>query len=195
VHSNEIPLADFLLIGGGLASATAAEILRAAGAEGRIAILSAEKILPYHRPPLSKSFLLNGPDKTNILIHDEAFYRDRDIEIHLGARVRWVDVGNRTVETDAGAHFSFHKLLIATGAGVNRLSTPGADLSGVHYLHTVSDALSLYKGRRSWGELYCDGARCRLLDARHRHDLDRERASALQQATLAGGLRVLRRIL
>ena len=146
MHSNEIPLADFLLIGGGLASATAAEILRAAGAEGRIAILSAEKILPYHRPPLSKSFLINGPDKTNILIHDEAFYRDRDIEIHLGARVRWVDVGSRTIETDAGAHFSFSKLLIATGAGVNRLSAPGADLSGVHYLHTVSDALSLYRG-------------------------------------------------
>jgi NADPH-dependent 2,4-dienoyl-CoA reductase/sulfur reductase-like enzyme/predicted acylesterase/phospholipase RssA len=80
------------------------------------------------------------------LIHDEAFYRDRDLEIHLGARVRSVDVGGRTIETDAGAHFSFGKLLIATGAGVNRLSAPGADLSGVHYLHTVSDALSLYRG-------------------------------------------------
>ena len=146
MHSQEIPQADFLLIGGGLASATAAETLRAAGAEGSIAILSAERTLPYHRPPLSKSFLVKGPDKTNILIHDEAFYRDRDIQIHLGARVRGVDVGSRIIETDAGAHFSFRKLLIATGAGVNRLSAPGADLSGVHYLHTVSDALSLYRG-------------------------------------------------
>ena len=146
MHSQEIPQADFLLIGGGLASATAAETLRAAGAEGSIAILSAERTLPYHRPPLSKSFLVKGPDKTNILIHDEAFYRDRDIQIHLGARVRGVDVGSRIIETDAGALFSFRKLLIATGAGVNRLSAPGADLSGVHYLHTVSDALSLYRG-------------------------------------------------
>ena len=100
MHSNEIPLADFLLIGGGLASATAAETLRAAGAEGSIAILSAERTLPYHRPPLSKSFLVKGPDKTNILIHDEAFYRDRDIQIHLGARVRGVDVGSRIIETE-----------------------------------------------------------------------------------------------
>ena len=145
MHSQEIPQVDFLLIGGGLASATAAETLRAAGAEGGTAILSAEKTLPYHRPPLSKGFLLNGPDKTNILIHDEAFYRDRDIQIHLGARVRGVDVGSRIIETDADAHFSFRKLLIATGAGVNRLSAPGGDLSGVHYLHTVSDALSLYR--------------------------------------------------
>jgi NADPH-dependent 2,4-dienoyl-CoA reductase/sulfur reductase-like enzyme len=44
--SKEIPLVDFLLIGGGLASATAAETLRAAGAEGGIAILSAERLFP-----------------------------------------------------------------------------------------------------------------------------------------------------
>ena len=36
-HLNELPLVDFLLLGGGLASATAAETLRAAGAEGSIA--------------------------------------------------------------------------------------------------------------------------------------------------------------
>jgi NADPH-dependent 2,4-dienoyl-CoA reductase/sulfur reductase-like enzyme len=145
VHSNEIPFVDFLLIGGGLASATTAETLRVAGAEGSVAILSAEKTLPYHRPPLSKGFLLNGPDKTNILIHEEAFYRDRDIQIHLGARVCRVDVDSRTIETDGGARFRFGKLLIATGASVDRLSAPGANLAGVHYLHTVSDALSLYR--------------------------------------------------
>ena len=68
----ETTLVDFLLVGGGLASATAAETLRAGGAEGSIAILSAEDTLPYHRPPLSKDFLLKGPEKANILIHDEA---------------------------------------------------------------------------------------------------------------------------
>src|SRR5262245_13367633 len=97
VRSSEAPFGDFLLLGGGLASATAAETLRAAGAEGSIAILCAEKTLPYHRPALSKEFLLNGPGQTRILIHDEAFYRDREIEIHTGTRVRRVDVGSRTI--------------------------------------------------------------------------------------------------
>jgi NADPH-dependent 2,4-dienoyl-CoA reductase/sulfur reductase-like enzyme/predicted acylesterase/phospholipase RssA len=145
VRSKEIPLVDFLLLGGGLASATAAETLRAAGAVGSIAILCAETILPYHRPPLSKDFLLNGPDKTKVLIHDEAFYRDRDILIHLGARACRVDVDSRTIETDGGAYFRFGKLLIATGASVDRLSAPGANLAGIHYLRTVSDALALYQ--------------------------------------------------
>ncbi len=144
MRSNEIPLIDFLLLGGGLASATAAESLRTAGAEGSIAILCAETTLPYHRPPLSKSFLLNSPDQTNVLIHDEAFYRDREIDVHLGARVCRVDVESRIVETDRD-HFRFSKLLIATGASVDRLAAPGAHLRGIHYLRTVNDALSLYE--------------------------------------------------
>jgi NAD(P)H-nitrite reductase large subunit len=145
VSTKDPPLVDFLLVGGGLASATAAETLRAAGAEGSIAIVCAETTLPYHRPPLSKDFLLNGPDKTNVLIHDETFYRDRDIGIHLGARVCHVDVDSRMVETDAGTQFRCGKLLIATGASVDRLDAPEAGLAGIHYLRSVSDAFSLYQ--------------------------------------------------
>src|SRR6516162_2401479 len=144
VHSNEIPFVDFLLLGGGLASATAAETLRAAGAEGSVAIMGAETTLPYHRPPLSKGFLLNGPDQTKILIHDEAFYREREIGIHLATRGFRVDADSRTVETDRG-HFRFGKLLIASGASVNSYACPGAQLAGIHYLRTVNDALSLYE--------------------------------------------------
>src|SRR6516162_2996492 len=143
MHSKEIPFVDFLLLGGGLASATAAETLRAAGAEGSVAIVCAETTLPYHRPPLSKGFLLKGPDQTKILIHDEAFYREREIGIHLATRVCQVDVDTCTIETDRGGHFRFGRLLIATGANVDRLSAPGANLAGIHYLRTVCDALSL----------------------------------------------------
>lgn len=141
----ETPLVDFLLVGGGLASATAAETLRAGGAEGSIAILSADVTLPYHRPPLSKDFLLKGPENANILIHDEAYYREHDIAVHLGARVARVDCASRTLATEQGAEFGFAKLLIATGASVDRLSVPGANLGGIHYLRTAADALSLYE--------------------------------------------------
>ena len=143
--ASEAPLIDFLLLGGGLASATAAETLRATGTDGRIAILCAENTLPYYRPPLSKEFLLKGPDQTKILMHDHSFYRDRDIAIHLGSRVRRVDVDSRTVETDARDHFRFGKLLIATGASLHRLSVPGANLESIHYLRTANDAVSLYQ--------------------------------------------------
>ena len=59
--------------------------------------------------------------------------------------MRRVDVDRRTIETDGGDHFRFGKLLIATGASVHRLSVPGANLEGIHYLRTANDALSLYQ--------------------------------------------------
>jgi NADPH-dependent 2,4-dienoyl-CoA reductase/sulfur reductase-like enzyme/predicted acylesterase/phospholipase RssA len=143
--ANKAQPVDFLLIGGGLSSAVAAETLRAADADGSIAILCAENTLPYYRPPLSKEFLVKGPEQTKVLIHDHSFYRDRDIDVHLGTRVSRVDTGRRTIETDRGVHFRFEKLLIATGASVRKLSLPGANLEGIHYLRTVDDALSLYQ--------------------------------------------------
>ncbi len=134
---------DFLLIGGGLASATAAETLRAGGAGGSIAMLCAESTLPYHRPPLSKGFLLDGPNAASILIRDQAFYRDRNIDVHLGTRAAGLDAESRTVDTDGGDRFRFKKLLIATGTSVDKLAVPGADLPGIHYLRTVTDAQAL----------------------------------------------------
>src|SRR5215470_4556676 len=136
---------DFLLVGGGLASVTAAETLRGGGAEGSIAILTGENTLPYHRPPLSKDLLIKGPDRTNILIHAQAFYRERDIAIHLATRVCRVDVDRRTVETEQGTRFRFGKLLLATGASVDKLSVAGTNLGGIHYLRTVDDGRALYE--------------------------------------------------
>jgi NADPH-dependent 2,4-dienoyl-CoA reductase/sulfur reductase-like enzyme len=60
--------ADFLLVGGGLASATAAETLRREGAEGSIVIVAAENELPYHRPPVSTRFLLSDPPPPTSLV-------------------------------------------------------------------------------------------------------------------------------
>ncbi len=48
---------EFVIIGGGVAAAKAAEGVRAAGGEGTAVVLTAEPELPYERPPLSKEFL------------------------------------------------------------------------------------------------------------------------------------------
>lgn len=44
----------YLLIGGGLASATAAKEIRRRDAHGSIMIIAGEPAWPYHWPPLSK---------------------------------------------------------------------------------------------------------------------------------------------
>src|SRR3954452_18588832 len=48
---------DVLLIGGGIASATAAATLRAEGFAGSVLVVGRESDPPYHRPPASKGYL------------------------------------------------------------------------------------------------------------------------------------------
>ena len=47
----------FVIVGGGLGGAKAAEALREKGFDGKVVLLADEEYLPYERPPLSKEFL------------------------------------------------------------------------------------------------------------------------------------------
>lgn len=134
--------ADYLLIGGGLAAATAAETLRQEGAQGGIVIVCDEPEPPYHRPPLSTRFLQAGARPPFPGVLDAAFYRDNDVTLLKGVRALALDCAARRVETDGGA-WCYEQLLIATGVRPLRLDAPGAGLAGVHYLRTMADALAL----------------------------------------------------
>ena len=68
-------LQTFVIVGGGLAGAKAAETLRAEGFDGRIVIVAAEPRLPYERPPLSKSYLAGATPFAEARVHDEDVLR------------------------------------------------------------------------------------------------------------------------
>ena len=138
----------FLLIGGGLAGATAAETLRKEGAEGEITIISAENFLPYHRPPLSKSYLLKDQAEDLLLINKEEFYRENRIDLILDTKAVSVDPKRKTMATDRAGDFHYDKLLIASGSSVKRLSVPGANLSGIYYLRTIACAQALRRAMK-----------------------------------------------
>jgi NADPH-dependent 2,4-dienoyl-CoA reductase/sulfur reductase-like enzyme/predicted acylesterase/phospholipase RssA len=140
---------DFLLVGGGLASATAAETLRLEGADGTIAILSAEGYPPYQRPPLSTQFLLGTQTEDRLSIFDDSFYREQSIDLVLGARAAHLDANHQVIRTDRAGEFQFRKLLIATGAAPIRLQIPGSTLPGIHYLRTLTDALNIRRSAES----------------------------------------------
>jgi hypothetical protein len=67
---------EFVIVGGGVAAAKAAEGVRAAGGEGPAVVLTAEPELPYERPPLSKAFLRGEAGRDYVRTHDGAWYRD-----------------------------------------------------------------------------------------------------------------------
>jgi 3-phenylpropionate/trans-cinnamate dioxygenase ferredoxin reductase component len=127
---------SFVIVGGGLAGARAAEGLRDNGFEGPIALVGAEEYLPYERPPLSKDYLTGKTDRDSMFVHDRSWYDRQRIDLWLGQPATAIDRAARQVRLADGSSLPYRKLLLATGASPRRL--PGAD--GVHYLRAIGDS-------------------------------------------------------
>ncbi|WP_248582937.1 FAD-dependent oxidoreductase [Nocardioides sp. InS609-2] len=130
-----------VIVGGGLAAATAATELRDTGFEGEVAVFAAEPHEPYERPPLSKAVLMGDKEPASVYCHDRQWYADNDVDLHTGERVVAVDREARTITTDSGATTSYDALLLATGAQPRHL--PDADAAGAVYLRTIDDSAQL----------------------------------------------------
>ncbi|MFB7312320.1 NAD(P)/FAD-dependent oxidoreductase [Streptomyces sp. NPDC056192] len=130
----------FVIVGGGLAGAKAAETLRSEGFSGRVILVGDERDHPYERPPLSKGYLAGKEARESVFVHETAWYAGADIELHLGQPVTAIDRGARSVELGDGTVIHYDKLLLATGAEPRRLDIPGTDLAGVHHLRRLAHA-------------------------------------------------------
>src|SRR5215218_5759885 len=128
---------SFIIVGGGMAGAIAAQTLRAEAFDGQITLLGQEPNAPYERPPLSKDYLQGKADRDSIFVNPDRWYAEQEVDLSLGAAVTSLDPAARTVTTDAGAQLHYDKLLLATGSKPRRLEVPGADLDGVYYLRNV----------------------------------------------------------
>jgi 3-phenylpropionate/trans-cinnamate dioxygenase ferredoxin reductase component len=148
----------FVIVGASLAGAKAAESLRTEGFDGRIALIGEEPSLPYERPPLSKDFLRDETDRAGTLVHDEAFYADKEIELLSSTRAEEIDTEAREVVLAGGERLRFDSLLLTTGAAVRRLPVAGAELDGVRYLRSVEDSEALRERLQPGSRLAVVGA-------------------------------------
>ncbi|MER7723488.1 FAD-dependent oxidoreductase [Streptomyces sp. NPDC096323] len=130
----------FVIVGGGLAGAKAAETLRAEGFSGRVILIGDERDHPYERPPLSKGYLGGKEERDSVFVHETAWYAGADIELHLGQPVTALNREARSVELGDGTVVHYDKLLLATGAEPRRLDIPGTGLAGVHHLRRLAHA-------------------------------------------------------
>ena len=124
------------------ASHTASQLcvsLRQGGWSGEIIVIGDEAVPPYHRPPLSKDFLLGNRSIDDILIRPAQSYADANIELRLGERVTKINRDAKTVTLANGDSLSYTKLVVATGARIRKLPIPGADLPHVFYLRDSAD--------------------------------------------------------
>jgi 3-phenylpropionate/trans-cinnamate dioxygenase ferredoxin reductase subunit len=134
------PEPSFIIVGGGLAGALAAQTLREEGFDGSITLLGQESNAPYERPPLSKDYLQGKAERDSIFVHTEPWYAEHAVDLSMGNAVTSLDPAARTVTTNTGAQLRYDKLLLATGSKPRLLEVPGADLDGVYYLRNVEDS-------------------------------------------------------
>jgi 3-phenylpropionate/trans-cinnamate dioxygenase ferredoxin reductase component len=134
---------DFLLVGGGMASAYCAAELRRRGTEGSILLVGREPEAPYERPPLSKEYLRGESSREDAYVHPVSWYEENDVELLSGRNAMSLDAATRSAKLQGGDELGFGKALLATGAMVNILRVEGAENEGIHYLRAFgnSDAI------------------------------------------------------
>jgi len=131
---------DFLLVGGGMASAHCAAELRKRGAEGSILLAGREPEPPYERPPLSKELLRGEAERADAYVNPPDWYAENGVELLTQTNVMALDPAARTAKLQGGEEVAFGRALLATGAMVNILRVEGAENEGIHYLRAFGNS-------------------------------------------------------
>lgn len=147
-------MTNVVVIGAGQAGGRVALCLRRGGFDGTVALIGAEALPPYERPPLSKTVLTAGARiEDGFLAAAQAY---AGIELGLGIDATAIDPGARRVALSDGGTIAYDKLIVATGAEPRRLGLEGAELSGVQTLRSGRDAEAL-RDRLTKGPLVVAG--------------------------------------
>jgi 3-phenylpropionate/trans-cinnamate dioxygenase ferredoxin reductase component len=153
----------YLLAGGGAASSAAAVAIRKLDSTNTLLMVGQESNRPYHRPPLSKDYLLRRTQHENLFTLSDRWFADNHVTLMTGRRVEKVDTARRTVILGNAEEISYDKLLLAIGASSRRLDFAGANLPNLFYLRNFDDV------------------------GRLRHAIDTARQAAKPKAVVIGG--------
>ncbi|ANY14586.1 NAD(P)/FAD-dependent oxidoreductase [Bordetella pseudohinzii] len=128
---------QIVIIGGGHAAAQLCGSLADAGQDLAVTLISEETQLPYHRPPLSKTFIKDATAEPTPLRPASAY---EGVRLLLGETATAIDAAARTVTLASGAVVAYDELVLATGARPRRLAALEPAPANLHYLRTASDA-------------------------------------------------------
>ncbi len=128
---------SYIIVGNGIAGATAAEILRAEDSAATITVIADDPFPVYYRPAL-KDYLGGRVQEDKLWARSTSFYQDHMIRF-LPDRIIAIQPVQHAVRLQSGRQLGYNRLLLANGARPVRLSCPGQQLEGVYTLRNVTD--------------------------------------------------------
>jgi len=128
-----------VVIGASHVASQLAPAVRKNGWKGGIVVMGGEPCLPYHRPPLSRSYLAGEKGFHSILIKPQHAYEKADVHFRFGVRAESIDRETTMVRLDNGENIHCQNLVLATGARPCSIPLPGSDKAGVCYLRDLED--------------------------------------------------------
>lgn len=133
---------DVVIVGNGVAGATASDYIRRYHPDCNITIVAREPHHFYNRMAMSK-LVYGGTDLDQITLMPQSWYQEKDIECLLESEVVRIDRDLRRVVTNHGRTLHYDRLLLATGSGNFIPPIKGWGLSGTFALRDIDDALGL----------------------------------------------------
>lgn len=137
-----------VVVGASLAGVHASAALRERGFEGELTLVSAETVLPYDRPPISKEFLLGAMVEDQLKLHPASWFDELGITIRLGLSATGLDARSQRVRLSDGSEVTYDGLVLATGSSARSLPAAHrvpktAAPQKVYVLRTLEDARAL----------------------------------------------------
>ncbi len=132
-----------VIVGAGQAGLQVAESLRSEGYAGDLLMVGSEARPPYHRPPLSKAYLLGEFAEAQLSIRTPEALAKKGIELLVGVTVTAIDRVAKRLSLSDGRQMEYSGLCLATGSRARPLAVPGADLANVLPLRSLDDTRAI----------------------------------------------------
>lgn len=137
-------MTSYVIVGNGVAGATAAEEIRKLDTTGSITILSNEDLPFYYRIRLPE-ILADEVQEQKIIAKDLAWFKEHSMDLYLQTTVTEADANKKTLFTQKGQEIPYDRLLLANGSHSFIPPIPGAELPGVFALRSIQDARDIRK--------------------------------------------------
>ena len=131
-----------IIIGNGVAGATAAEVIRKKNKDISISVYSDEPYPFYSRIKLPH-FLGDEIKQENTYIYNTDWYKEKRIELYSGTKIKKIEPDKKSIVTERDEKVSYDKLLLATGSTNFIPPIKGREKNGFFTLRTIGDVLSI----------------------------------------------------